>query len=224
MPTRHEVTAIPRDEALRLLRRAAPARGISWPSDPRAVAGVGGLEGDFTDRPGTEKAVWGTLNGKDGLLVLFSGDRPIAWGDKQLAAITAVQPVVLPGLPTVALMVDDRNDQMVGAFLAEERRRIYVWDGRGLREAWRGLLSSEQYRHARWQNPRGPNLWRLDRITGQVTLRGTTLEEMIRTQQLEAPGSAQAPIPPSGSFRVVSEKDETRRFRWDARLRRFEPA
>jgi hypothetical protein len=219
--TRSEVEAIPHSEALHLLHRAALTRGVDWPADPRAVTAVGGLQGDFTSQPGPERVVWGTLNGQTSLLAVLSGERPVAWADKQLAAVTAVQPVLLPGLPHLALMVDDRNNQLVGAFFIEERRRIYVWDGRGLREVWHGTLSSEQFQHARWQNPKGPDVWRLRRITGRITLSGLMLDESLREQQLEAPGSSRAPIPPASAFHQISESEKTQRYRWEPRLRRF---
>ena len=218
------VRQVPAQEALPLLRRAAGARGLAWPAGGRGVTGVGGFTGNFTQLPGDERVVWATLPGQDGLLALFQGDRLLATADKSLAAITAVQPLSLPLLPHLALMVDDRYDNMVGAYEIESHRRIYVWDGRNLRQVYEGVLASEQYRHAKWTNPRAADLWRLNRVTATIAPRGMSLVESRREEVLEAPGSPQAQVPPPSAFRVVDERTEERRFRWDPRLRRYDPA
>jgi len=211
------VEGLPAAEVERLLRRAAAGRGARR-GDLHEAAGFA-LE--MTGGGGRDRLVWGTLGKQDGLLALFSGDRLLA-AEKDLGEILRVQPVALPGLPQFAAMVDDLYDEMVGAFLREERRRIYVWDGRGLREVYKGTLESEQYRHARWDNPRGPNAWRLRRILGEVKVQGGNLTEVERTQELEASGAPDAPLPPAKVFRLLRERRQERHLVWNARLRRFE--
>ncbi|HWI53030.1 MAG TPA: hypothetical protein VNT01_12900 [Symbiobacteriaceae bacterium] len=213
------VMVLPASEAESLVKKAATARGLR----PESIRNTGGFALKMTGAGGPERLVWATLDSQDGLLALFSGDRLLAAADKELGEITKVQPLPLPGLPHFAVMVDDRYDQMVGAFAREERRRIYVWDGRGLRQVYQGLLGFEQYRHARWDNPRGPNAWRLRRVLGEVTVRGGDLTEVQRVQQLEAPGASDAPLPPAQSFRLLSEQRQERHLVWNERLRRFAP-
>lgn len=213
--------ALPPQQAEQLARRAAAARGITWPENGGRKPVVAGFAADLTGHPGLEQVVWANL-GNQGLLAVFAGGKLVGT-DTELGQILRVQPVTLPGLPHLALMVDDRYDAMVGAFLVEERRRIEVWDGRGLRTVYRGVLSAEQYHHAQWDNPRGPAVWRLARSSGEINLRGIMLTEQVRREQLEAPGSPQAPIPKAEAFRRVSEESTQRRLQWDARLRRFEP-
>jgi hypothetical protein len=211
-------------QALPLLRRAAGARGLTWPADSRQVTGVGGFTGNFTQLPGDEQVVWATLPGQNGLVALFSGDRLLAAETKSLGTVEAVQPLSLPLLPHLALMVDDRYDEMVGAYLVEQKRRIYVWDGRTLREIYRGVLSSEQYRHEKWDNPRGRDLWRLTRVTGQILPKGMSLTESTKVEEWEAPGSPREPLPRPAAFHLVSERTEEHKFRWDPRLRRYDRA
>lgn len=213
--------ALPQAEAVALARRAAAARGLTWPMAAREAPVVAGFTADITSHPGLEQVVWATI-GKQSILAVFAGGKLVAT-DTALGQILRVQPVTLPGLPHLALMVDDRNDQMVGAFLVEERRRIEVWDGRGLRSIYQGVLSSEQYHHARWDNPRGPAVWQLDRMRGDILLRGIILTEKLQQEHLEAPGSPQESIPPADAFKVKTEESSERRLQWDARLRRFEP-
>ena len=210
-------------DVAKLIRRAAGARGLALEANLRSVRGMGGLALDVTTNPGREWLVWATVGEDDGLLGLFSGDRLLTTPPKELGAILRVQPVSLPGLPHRAIMVDDRYEEAVGAFLTEEHRRIYVWDGRGLREVYRGTLASEQYTHARWDNPRAPQVWRLVRSTGNVMLSGGSIVEERLDERLEAPGSAKEPIPAASRFRVTSRAELERRLRWDPRLRRFEP-
>lgn len=207
--------------ALRLLRRAAGARGVAWPSDP---TGVAGFRADLTGRGGRETLVWGTLGKDDGILALFDGEKLLAVANRSLGAITNVQLVRLPGLPHLAVMADDLYDEMFGAYMLEKRRRIWVWDGKGLRQAWRGNLASEQYHHVRWTNPSGPQQWQLDRTRSEVSLVGGELVQRLTEQTLWAPGRTDQPIGPLERFRVVDSKESTRRFQWNARLRRFEQA
>lgn len=218
------VRQVPAQEALPLLRRAAGARGLAWPAGGRGVTGVGGFTGNFTQLPGDERVVWATLPEQEGLLALFQGDRLLATADKRLAHITAVQPLSLPLLPHLALMVDDRYDNLIGAYQTASHRRIYVWDGRNLRQVYEGELASEQYRHAKWTNPRAADLWRLHRVTATIVPRGMSLVESRKEEELEAPGSAQAPIPPASAFRLIDQRTVERTFRWDPRLRRYDPA
>jgi len=214
------VTVLGQEEAVPLLRRAATARGVGAASVPREVGGFG-LE--ITGPGEVGQLVWGTFAKQDGLLALFRGGRLLAAADKALGEIRRVQPLALPGLPQFAIIVDDRVDEMVGAFAREERRRIYVWDGRTLRQVYQGILEGEEYSHARWENPRGHNVWRLQRTLGEVGIQGGALTEVTRIQQLEAPGAPDAPLPPSSAFRMISEKRAERRLVWNARLRRFDP-
>ena len=216
------VEVLPQQQAEQLARRAAAARGVIWPTDGgRNKPIVAGFAADLTGHPGFEQVVWTNL-GSEGLLAVFAGGKLVG-ADTELGQILRVQPVTLPGLPHKALMLDDRYDAMVGAFLVEERRRILVWDGRGLRKVYQGVLASEKYQHARWDSPRGPAVWRLSRTTGDIHLRGIILTEQMRHERLEAPGSPQEPIPQSAAFRTTSEETRQRRLQWDARLRRFEP-
>jgi hypothetical protein len=214
------VAVLGQEEAAGLLRRAATARGIGAESAPREVGGFG-LE--ITGPGEAGQLVWGTFHKQDGLLALFRGGRLLAAVDKGLGEIRRVQPLALPGLPQFAIMVDDRVDEMVGAFARQERRLIYVWDGRTLRQVYQGILEGEQYSHARWENPRGHNVWRLRRTLGEVSIQGGTLTEVTRVQQLEAPGAPDAPLPPDSAFRLVREQRAERRLVWNARLRRFDP-
>lgn len=212
-------------QAEQLARRAAGARGLQWPSDPRDVRGVGAFSAELTNLPGRETVAWATLGKNDGVLGLFSeAGKLLASANDSLAEVLRVQVASLPGLPHGALIVDDRYDELVGAFLREERQRIYVWDGRGLREVFRGPLSGEQYTHAQWENPRAPQVWQLLRTAADIHLRDGVLTHVIREHKLQAPGSARSPIPPASSFRLVSEKVEERRYIWNSRLRRFEAA
>lgn len=209
-------------DALQVVRRAAAARGVPWPQDPKAVHGVGGLTGPFTGR-GTQALAWATIGRNGGLVGLSEGGKLLASADKALGEILRVQPVTLPGLPGYALIVDDRYDDMVGAFTREERRRIYVWDGRSLREVYKGMLSGEQFTHSTWDNPRAAPLWRLDRMTGEINLSDGTLHEVTRLQKMDAPGKADEPVPPLERFRQISETKSEKRLQWNARLRRFDP-
>lgn len=215
------VTLLGQGEAAALLRRAATARGLGAASAP-AEAGGFGLE--VTGSGEADQLVWGTFDKQNGLLALFSGGRLLAVVDKGLGEIRRVQPLPLPGLPQFAIMVDDHVDEMVGAFFREDHRHIYVWDGRTLRQVYEGTLGAEQYRHARWENPRGHNVWRLRRTLGDVKIQGGTLTEETRVQQLEAPGAPDAPLPAASAFRLVGEKSAERRLVWNARLRRFDAA
>jgi hypothetical protein len=212
------VEVLPVAEVDRLVRRALANRSVS------EVRQEGGFALRLTTQAGAQQVVWATLGKQDGLLAVFSGEKLLATADKSLAEITKVQPVVLPGLPHFALMVDDRYDEMVGAYLRERRRRIYVWDGRGLREVYKGLLESEQYSHARWENPRGPAAWRLRRVRGDIALRDGVLTERTTTERLEAPGLPTAPIPAASAFRLLGQETAERTLRWNERLRRFDPA
>ncbi|HYG59436.1 MAG TPA: hypothetical protein VD902_15345 [Symbiobacteriaceae bacterium] len=214
------VQALPQAEAAALARRAAAAKGMTWPAEGQPSVQSAGFTADLTSHPGTEQAVWASP-GKEGFLAIFAGGRLVG-ADKGLGEILRVQPVSLPGLPHMGLMVDDRYDALTGAFLFEERRRIYVWDGRGLRKIYQGILQAEQYRHARWDNPRGPALWRLTRTTGEIALRNALLVERTLVEELEAPGSPQEPLPRPGAFRRVRGDTRERRLMWNARLRRFD--
>lgn len=214
------VRVLSEGEAAGLLRRAAVARGVGAASAPREVGGFG-LE--MTGAGGAEQLAWGTYSKDDGLLALFRGGRLLAVADSGLGEIRRVQPLALPGLPHFAIMVDDLVDEMVGAFLKEERRRIYVWDGRTLRQVYKGTLEAVEYSHARWENPRGHNVWRLQRTLGEVTLQDGTLTEVTRVQQLEAAGSPDAPLPPDRAFRLIREQRNEHRLVWNPRLRRFDP-
>jgi hypothetical protein len=216
------LVALPRSEALQLARRAAGARSIEWPADPGAISGVGGFRADITGQRGQERVAWATVDHNTGVLGLFADGRLLASADRNLGRVVRVQVISLPGLPHLALMVDDLVDQMVGAYLREERRRIYVWDGRGLREVFQGQLSSEQFEHAQWRNRRAPALWRLHRTLGDTALRDGNLTYTARHQELEAAGLPQAGIPAPGAFRLLSERREERRYRWNPRLRRFD--
>lgn len=213
--------ALSRQQAEILARRAAAAKAINWPTSGGTKLEVAGFEADVTGHPGREQVVWANL-GKEGLLAVFAGGKLVGT-DTEVGQILRVQPVTLPGLPHLALMIDDQYDARVGAFLNEERRRVEVWDGRGLRKVYQGVLSSEQYHHARWDNPRGPAVWRLTRVKGDINLRGIILTEQMRTERLEAPGSPTEPVPPAEAFRLTGEESKQRRLQWDARLRRFEP-
>lgn len=205
-------------EAEALLRRAATARGWRWGD----VRGTGGFLLEVTGGGSPERLVWATFGKQAGLLALFSGEKMLATLEKGLGEILRVQPLALPGLPQFALMVDDRYDEMVGAFLREARRRIYVWDGRGLREIYQGMLESEQFVHAQWENPRGPNAWRLRRTLSDVALQDGLLTESQRLQELEAPGAAGSPLPAAKAFRLLKERRQEKRLTWNARLRRFQ--
>ncbi|HEY3367907.1 MAG TPA: hypothetical protein VGK74_22845 [Symbiobacteriaceae bacterium] len=218
------VTALPEEEALRLARRAAGRRGLTWPDVASAGHGVGGFTLDMTHHPGPETVVWATLGKQDGVLALFAGPKLLATADSSLGEVLRVQPVDLPGLPHSALMVDDRVDQMAGAFYREERRRIYVWDGHGLRQVFTAPLLREQVRHARWENPRARAAWLLDRTVGDVALTDGFLTETLRQERLEAPGTQRDPVPPPGAFRRLEQQTEVKRYRWNNRLRRFDPA
>jgi len=213
---------LPEGEAARLARRAAGARGLFWPADERAVRGVGGLTADLAGTPGPERLAWATLNGRDGVIGLFSGDRLLDSPNRSLGEILRVQPIRLPGLPHRALMVDDRVDQRTGAYLVEERRRIYVWDGRHMRQVYLGILRREQLVHAQWTNPRAPAVWRRLRQEGEIRLKGLILSERSRIVETEAVGSPQEPVPPESRFRLRREEVQERQLRWDPRLRRFE--
>ncbi|MDF2631114.1 MAG: hypothetical protein K0R39_4945 [Symbiobacteriaceae bacterium] len=203
-------------EATGLLQRAVGARMASVPR------GTGGLQLALTGSGRGDQLVWGTYQKDDGVLALFSGGRLLSVIEGGLGEIRRVQPLVLPGLPHFAIAVDDRVDEMVGAYLWEEHRRIYVWDGRTLREVYLGVLAAEEYGHARWENPRGHQVWRLRRRQGEITLQEGGLTEVTREQQLEAAGRPDEPLPPSSAFRPVSETRHERRLVWNARLRRFE--
>lgn len=213
---------LPDAEVIRLLRRVAGARGLPWPSQRADLHGVGGFQMDLTNRPGRERVVWGTLRKDEGLLGLFVGERLVATADRGLGEVTGVQPLSLPGLPHLALLVDDRVSNLVGAFTRAERRRIYVWDGHQLREAFVGSLLDEQLFHARWENPRAPNVWRLQRSTGDLTISDGTLIYEVKRERLESPGSPQAPVPSPAAFRLIDQREEVERYRWNPRLRRFE--
>ncbi len=216
------VTPLPEEEAAALARRAAEARGIPWPATASEVEGVGGLAADVTPHPGRERVVWATLPGQSGLLAVFADDRMVASVDRSLGAIAAVQVAALPGLPHGALVVDDRYDQMLGAFQRTRRRHIYVWDGRRLREVFRGTLLEEQLIHPQWSSPRAPRAWRLERKEGEVLLREGILEHRVRQATLEAPGGPAEEVPPRPSFQLVSVEDQVTRYRWNPRLRRFD--
>lgn len=213
------VTVLDQGEAAGLLRRAAGARGLGAAGAPRDV---GGLALAVTGAAGAEQLVWGTFGKQDGLLALFRDGRLLAAVEHGLGEIRRVQPVVLPGLPQFALMVDDRVDERVGAFFLAERRRVYVWDGRTLRQVYEGTLEAEQFGHARWEDSRGHNVWRLQRTLGEVTLQDGALTEVSRVQQLEAPGAPDAPLPAASAFRLINEQRTERRLVWNARLRRFD--
>lgn len=217
------LTALEDAEALRLARRAAAARGLSWPDEPGAVRGAAGFAANLTHHPGRERVAWATLPGQRGVLGLFAGDKLVATADRALGQITAVQPVALPGVEHLALMVDDQYDNLTGGFLREARRRIYSWDGRGLRQLFVGILEAEQFRHARWENASAPQVWKRQRTTGEVELTGGELTYNLKEEWLEAVGRVDAPIPPPEKFRVVREKATLERLRWNPRLRRFEP-
>lgn len=219
-----ETAVLPEEEAVRLVRRAAGARGLQWPQDARSVQGVGGFHADLAGRPGEERLAWATLNGKDGVVGLFSGDKLLDAPNRGLGQVRRVQLVRLPGLPYRALMVDDLVEQQVGAFFTEERRRIYVWDGRRLRQVYQGILKRSQLIHAQWENPRGPAVWRRSLQEGEIRLNGLMLTERTRSTEWEAVGSPQGPVPPEERFRLRREAAAERQLRWNGRLRRFEPA
>lgn len=210
------ITVLPAGEAESLVTRAAKG------ARPGGLRQVGGITLEVTGGGGPDQLVWGTFGRQEGLMALYSGGRPVATLDKGLGEILRVQPLALPGLPAYAIMVDDRYDEMVGAFLKEERRRIYVWDGRGLRQVFAAPLESEQYTHARWENPRGPNAWRLKRVLGEVTVRDGRLTQVERHQDLEAPGAPDAPMPEPKAFRLLREDRQEKQLTWNARLRRFD--
>lgn len=216
------VTALPEAEALRLARLAAGRRGLTWPTQPSAVRGLGGFSLQMTHRPeGRERVVWFTLGKEDGVLALFADSRLLAVANQSLGEILRVQPVDLDD--RTALMVDDRTDQMVGAYYREERRRIYVWDGRGLRQVFMAPLLREQFRHARWENPKGRAAWLLDRTVSDVTPEDGLLTVTRRQERLEAPGAQREPIPPIGAFKTLDQKTDVARLRWNGRLLRFDP-
>lgn len=215
---------LPEAEALGLVRRVAGVRGLPWPAQAGAVTGVGGMAADVAGNPGSERVAWATLNGRDGVIGLFSGDRLLDSANRSLGQVQRVQLVTLPGLPYRALMVDDLVDQRTGAHLIEEHRRLYVWDGHRMRQVYLGVLRREQLTHAQWDNPRGPAVWRRLREEGEITLRGLILTERSQTRRAEAVGSSRAPVPPDSQFRLRCETESLRRFRWDPRLRRFDPA
>lgn len=215
------VAVLGQGEAEGLLRKAAAARGIGASSAPREV---GGFALPVTGAGPPEQLVWGTFGKQDGLLALFRGGRLLTAVEKGLGEIRRVQPLALPELPQFAIMLDDRVDEMVGAFFRADRRRIYVWDGRTLRQVYEAPLEAEQYSHARWENPRGHNVWRLQRTLGDVALRDGALTEVVRVQQLEAPGAPDAPLPAASAFRLLDEQRTERRLVWNARLRRFDLA
>lgn len=217
------LTALEGGEALRLARRVAAARALPWPEEPGAVSGVAGFAANLTHHPGREVAVWATLPNQQGVLGLFAGERLLATADRTLGAVRAVQPVALPGVEHLALMVDDAYDNLTGGFLRELRQRIYIWDGRGLRQLFLGKLEGEQFWHARWENPRAPQVWKRQRTTGEVDLVGGELTYNLKEEWLEAVGRADQPVPPPAKFRPVSEKKTLERLRWNPRLRRFEP-
>lgn len=147
------LTVLPDTEAQRLARRLAGARGIPWPTGPvsgsvsgpvpgpAAVSGVGGFTAHLTHLPGRDAVAWATVGKTHGLLGLFSDGRLLAAADRSLAPVLRVQAVPLPGLPHLALMVDDLADETPG--VSGERRRIYVWDGRGLRQLFLGALQAD---------------------------------------------------------------------------------
>lgn len=218
------VEALPPEETAPLARRVAGARGLVWQQTPGLLERLGGFRGKFAGKAGRQSVVWATLHKNDGLLGLFADSHLMAAADKSLGQVLRVQPLALPGLHYLGLMVDDRYNALLEAFLLEERRRIYVWDGHSLREVFRGYLLLEQFEHARWQNPKAPAVWRLRRILGDVTLRDGSLVYTRREQRLEAPGSPQEPLPPIGAFQLRDERHEELRYRWNPRLLRFDPA
>ncbi|MGE5676325.1 MAG: hypothetical protein ACM3XM_20980 [Mycobacterium leprae] len=215
--------ALPESEALQLVRRAAAARALPWPAEPGQVHGVGGFCLQVTEHRRRECVAWATLGKNDGVLGLFSDGRLLATADGSLAEVRAVQPVPLPGLPHFALIVDDRNDQRIGAFTLEERRRIYVWDGHGLRQVFIAPLLVEQLVHRQWVEPAAPNVWRLNRTQGNVELVDGNLTVSRRQEVLEAPGRPTQPAPPASNFRLRTSASTTARYRWNSRLRRFDP-
>lgn len=218
------VTVLPEAEAAQLVRRSAGARGLDWPQGTGGVQGIGGLQADLAGDRGDERLVWGTLNNRDGVIGLFRGDRLLDSPNRGLGQVQRVQLVRLPGLPYYALMVDDLVDQRTGAYLTEQRRRIYVWDGRRLRQVFLGTLKREELFHAQWENPRAPVAWRRRQEEGEIRLQGPMLTEQVRRTEWEAVGSPQEPIPGDDRFRLRSEETEERRLQWNPRLRRFEPA
>jgi hypothetical protein len=218
-----EVGALSPEEALPLLRRAAGARGLDWPDDPRQVSGVGGFRLKATSRPGRQTLVWATLFKNGGLLALFDEGQLLAAPNGSLARVLRVQPVALPELPYLAILVDDLYDEWTGALLREERRRLYAWDGRGLRELFRGVLASEQVVHDRWLQPKGLAVWRRAERSGQVGLEEGNLIYTLREVQSEAAGEPTAPIPAAERFRLTADRAQEQRYRFNPRLLRFEP-
>lgn len=218
-----EIAVLPEAEAVRLVRRAAGARGLVWPQDARSVQGIGGLQADLAGSPGQERLAWATLNGRDGVVGLFSGDKLLDTPNRSLGQVRRVQLVRLPGLPYRALMVDDLVEQRVGAFLTEERRRIYVWDGRRMRQVYQGIPKRSQLIHAQWENPRGPAVWRRSLQEGEIRLKGLMLTERTRSTEWEAVGSPREPVPAEDRFRLRRETETERQLQWNGRLRRFEP-
>jgi hypothetical protein len=144
------LTVLPHAEALRLVQRLAGARGIAWPADPGAVTGVGGFQAPLTHRPGPDAVVWATVHQHNGLLGLFSDRKLVA--PLSLPQVTRVQALPLPGLPHLALMVDDRDG----------RRRLYVWDGHGLRQIFRGEADASLHADMLLRYDWNPRLLRFD--------------------------------------------------------------
>lgn len=214
------VLAIDEADVTPLLRRAVARAGLTW-APPQ---GAGGMRANLTGGAAPQTLVWGTLPGQEGIVGLFEGERLLATLHDGLARVEAVQAISLPGLPHLALMIDDHYDALVGAFLMEQRRRILVWDGRGLRQVFTGLLLSERAEHARWRYSRAPEQWWLHRTVGTLRLHDGDLTQTERVQRLVAPGAASEPVPPAEAFTLLSETESERRYTWNPRLRRFDRA
>jgi hypothetical protein len=211
------LVALPTGEARSLAQRVASVRHLA-----DGVQSAAGFSAKMTQLPGPEQVVFATLDKRQGLLGLFKDGRLLAAAPADLGAIERVDLIDLPGLPHSALVVVDRHDNLVGAFSVDEGERIFVYNGHELREVFSQPVLVEQFIHAQWENGRAPALWHLARTIGTVTLSGADLTYRVQQQQLEAPGAMQEPIPPADKFHVVSEFEQTKDYRWDPRLRRFQ--